>query len=131
MDLAKREPRPSTRLGDPAALARLVRSVDGQRPADQNKTVRKRHMVAELCRLMGSQLGDEPPPPPPGADLTGLRPRLRQTLERLLAGDSEKQIAIRLGLSRHTVHVYVKGLYRHFQVNSRGELLSKFVNRRM
>jgi len=74
MDLAKREPRPSTRLGDPAALARLVRSVDGQRPADQNKTVRKRHMVAELCRLMGSQLGDEPPPPPPGADLTGLRP---------------------------------------------------------
>ena len=42
-------------------------------------------------------------------------------------GDSEKQVAARLGLSRHTVHIYVKHLYKHFGVNSRGELLSLWV----
>jgi DNA-binding NarL/FixJ family response regulator len=53
--------------------------------------------------------------------------RLHQTLTALLQGDSEKQVALHLGLSRHTIHAYVKGLYRHFGVNSRGELLARFV----
>jgi FixJ family two-component response regulator len=53
-----------------------------------------------------------------------LTPRLRQTLELLLQGDSEKQVAFRLGLSRHTVHDYVKSLHRHFGVQSRGELMA-------
>ena len=52
---------------------------------------------------------------------------MRQTLERLLAGDSEKEIAVRLRLSPHTVHVYVKSLYRRFGVCSRGELFARFV----
>jgi hypothetical protein len=42
-----------------------------------------------------------------------------------MKGDSEKQIARALGVSPHTVHVYVKMLYRYFQVNSKGELLAK------
>ena len=53
-----------------------------------------------------------------------LPPRLRQTLECLLEGDSEKQVARRLGLSQHTVHQYVKALHRRFRVNSRAELLA-------
>ncbi len=52
-----------------------------------------------------------------------LSPRLEQTLERLLTGDSEKQIARRLQLSPHTIHDYVKALYRHFDVSSRAELI--------
>jgi DNA-binding NarL/FixJ family response regulator len=52
---------------------------------------------------------------------------MRQTLEGLLAGEAEKQIASRLDLSPHTVHVYVKLLYKHFGVSSRGELLARFV----
>ena len=44
----------------------------------------------------------------------------------LLDGDAEKQVATKLGLSRHTVHQYVKLLYRELQVSSRGELL-KFI----
>ena len=83
---------------------------------------RKRKLVAEFCRIVGEQVGR---PAPVGG--TGLTPRMRQTLERLLAGDSEKQIASHLGVSRHTVHVYVKGLYRHYDVCSRGELLARFV----
>jgi DNA-binding CsgD family transcriptional regulator len=58
----------------------------------------------------------------------GLSPRMHQTLQRLLAGDSEKQIALRLDRSRHTVHVYVKQLYKRFGVCSRGELLARFVD---
>jgi DNA-binding CsgD family transcriptional regulator len=53
--------------------------------------------------------------------------RLRPVLRRLLAGDAEKQVAQKLGLSPHTVHEYTKGLYRSFSVNSRAELLAKFV----
>ncbi|HSV15503.1 MAG TPA: LuxR C-terminal-related transcriptional regulator, partial [Tepidisphaeraceae bacterium] len=56
-----------------------------------------------------------------------LAPRLRPVLQRLLAGDSEKQAAMKLGLSPHTVHEYTKILYRTFAVNSRGELLAQFV----
>ena len=58
-----------------------------------------------------------------------LSPRLEQTLQSLLSGDSEKQVAHKLGLSRHTVHVYVKKLYRRYGVSSRGELLAKWVAR--
>jgi DNA-binding CsgD family transcriptional regulator len=53
--------------------------------------------------------------------------RQKQTLHRLLAGDSEKQVAAELGLSRHTVHVHVKSLYKVFKVNTRNELLARFV----
>jgi DNA-binding CsgD family transcriptional regulator len=58
----------------------------------------------------------------PTADLP---PRLSQTLAELAAGCSEKQIAHKLQLSRHTVHNYVKALHQRFGVSSRGELLAK------
>jgi DNA-binding CsgD family transcriptional regulator len=58
----------------------------------------------------------------PSADLP---PRLTQTLSALLDGLSEKQIALKLDLSQHTVHNYVKALHQRFEVNSRGELLAK------
>jgi DNA-binding CsgD family transcriptional regulator len=56
-----------------------------------------------------------------------LAPRLRQTLEALLEGDSEKQAALRLGLSAHTLHEYVTTLYRRFEVSSRAELMAQFL----
>jgi DNA-binding CsgD family transcriptional regulator len=55
-----------------------------------------------------------------------LPPRLRPVLRQLLAGDAEKQVALKLGLSPHTVHQYAKLLHRHFKVSSRGELLARF-----
>ncbi len=58
-----------------------------------------------------------------------LSPRQRQTLDHLLTGDSEKQIAAKLQLSPNTVHHYVKALHRHFDVSSRSELLAKWVKR--
>jgi DNA-binding CsgD family transcriptional regulator len=54
-----------------------------------------------------------------------LPPRLSQTLGELLTGASEKQIALKLELSQHTIHNYVKALHQRFGVSSRGELLAK------
>jgi DNA-binding CsgD family transcriptional regulator len=115
----------------------------------------QRELLADLCRILGARLtGDRSrltlaslaagaDPDQPGANDGNrpeiaaigesfaadvpLSPRVRQTLERLLQGDSEKQVARRLRLSTHTVHVYVKTLYRKMNVNSRSELLAKFI----
>ncbi|HEX5269750.1 MAG TPA: helix-turn-helix transcriptional regulator [Gemmataceae bacterium] len=74
---------------------------------------------AELARLVGNVLCDGSDDP-----LGGLSPRQRQTLTLLLSGDSEKGVALRMGLSRHTVHDHVIALYKHFGVNSRAELMA-------
>ena len=60
----------------------------------------------------------------------GLTPRQRQTLDLLLDGLSEKQVANRLHLSKATIHDYIVQLHRHFDVSSRSELLSYFVKRK-
>lgn len=54
----------------------------------------------------------------------GLTPRMRQTLDLLCRG-SEKEIARALGVSRQTVHEFVKMLHGYFDVHSRGELLAR------
>lgn len=82
----------------------------------------KRRMIAEFCRNLGMQIG---PVKPAANETPEISERMRQTLQHLLAGDSEKQVAAKLGLSRNTVHVYVKNLYKYFHVFSRGELLAK------
>jgi DNA-binding CsgD family transcriptional regulator len=61
--------------------------------------------------------------------LASLQPRLRKVMQHLLDGDGEKQVAAKLGLSRHTVHEYVKMIYQQLGVSSRSELLSQWVGR--
>jgi DNA-binding NarL/FixJ family response regulator len=63
---------------------------------------------------------------PPDVDLS---PRLQQTLDALMTGASEKQLADQFGISRHTVHQYVKVLFRRFGVTSRAELMAKLLRR--
>jgi DNA-binding CsgD family transcriptional regulator len=58
-----------------------------------------------------------------------MAPRLRQTLDLLLLGDGEKQIAGKLKLSPHTVHQYVKAVYKRLNVSSRAELLALWVRK--
>lgn len=62
-------------------------------------------------------------------DTLALPTRVRETLQHLLAGKSEKQIAAEMGLSFNTLHHYVKTLHKHFRVNSRSELLARWVGR--
>lgn len=59
--------------------------------------------------------------------LDALPIRLRRVADCLVAGDTIKQAAVRLGLSVHTVQGYVKDLYRQCDVASRAELLIKLL----
>jgi DNA-binding CsgD family transcriptional regulator len=74
---------------------------------------------AEVGQLIGGALVGAT-----DASTETLSPRLRQTLACLLEGDSEKLVAVRLGLSEATVHQYVTALYRKFGVQSRAQLLA-------
>lgn len=111
--------RNDSRLGNMSSLLKVVGAlpVQGTDVAD-----RKRRLLAELCKVVGAHVSGGA-----ASEAVGLSPRMRQTLEALMAGDSEKQIAIKLKVSQHTVHVYVKKLYKRFGANSRGELLARFV----
>jgi DNA-binding NarL/FixJ family response regulator len=83
-----------------------------------------RFFHGELGPLIGRALVSATEPGP-----DALSPRLRQTLACLLQGDSEKQLAARLGLSPTTIHQYVTALYRHFGVTSRAQLLAPMIKR--
>jgi DNA-binding CsgD family transcriptional regulator len=109
------------------APRRLYNTIWVHRPVGDSAYTRREwwlvHTVhAELATLIDRALAAADAPSV--ADLTR---RQRQTLDGLLDGDSEKQIAQRLGLSRATVHEYVTAIYRHFNAASRGELLARFV----
>ena len=122
----------------------LAMNADGDRVDDA-----RRRLLADWCRLVGRRVkGDEAVPPdaalsadpvtttsPPAATTAmpaavvdlGLPPRMSQVLIGLLAGAAEKQIARELALSPHTIHAYVKQIYKRLAVSSRGELLARFV----
>ena len=101
--------------------------------AEPDSVARRRQLFADFFRLLGASLGTLSPTersrPQPIADLDKLAPRLAQTLELLLSGCSEKQVAIQMKLSQHTVHGYVKNLYRIYNVSTRSELLAKHLKR--
>lgn len=91
-------------------------------------SLRHRAVVTEaqrqLAPLMGGPLArfDEPSP-------AALPPRVRDVLRCVLDGDSDKQVAARLGISGHTVNQYTKAIHRHFGVSSRAELLARWIRR--
>jgi len=57
-----------------------------------------------------------------------LSPREAQTGRYLLQGYTEKEIANQMYLSPHTIHTYIKSIYRQFNVTSRAEFTSLFVS---
>jgi DNA-binding CsgD family transcriptional regulator len=136
------------RIGDVAAMLRIMRPLNSQLP---DPIVGRRRLLADLCRFIGVKVGalplesigltpsgtpavdpnpaDESPKSEPLDIHLALSPRQQQTLQHLLSGDSEKQVARKLGLSQNTIHVHVKALYRRFGVSSRGELLAKHLKR--
>ncbi|RKI19602.1 LuxR family transcriptional regulator [Corallococcus sp. AB030] len=83
----------------------------------------------ELLHLFHAECGALLGLPEPTEDALGVRlaPRERQTLELLLQGLGDKQIAARLGISRFTVNQYTKTLYRRFGVQSRTALIARLL----
>jgi len=102
---------------------------------DDAKAGDQRELLADFCRVWSKRHGGAAKQSPAESPQTGesnkihLGPRLTQTLDLLLAGDAEKQIARKLGLSPHTIHDYVKAVYRRFGVSSRAELLARWVKK--
>jgi DNA-binding CsgD family transcriptional regulator len=67
---------------------------------------------------------------PTARNAVGLAPRPREALVHLLAGESKKGIAAKMGISEHTVNDYLKEIYRHFGVRGRGELFAWMTSER-
>lgn len=94
------------------------------RPTGDRQFVERERRLLDLAQgeigpLIGVALAG---PGSPSVERLSLR--VRQTLECLLDGCSEKQAAQRLGISPDTVHHYVKRIYRYYGVRSRLELLA-------
>jgi DNA-binding CsgD family transcriptional regulator len=96
----------------------------GAEPFGEREVALLRLIHDEIAPLVGVRLATEE-----HLCRDGLSKRLRETLELLLDGASEKQVARELDLSIKTVHEYVGMIYKHFQVSSRGELLAYFIRR--
>jgi DNA-binding CsgD family transcriptional regulator len=64
---------------------------------------------------------------PPSFGFPDLSPAQQQVVQLLLRGLSEKEVAARLHLSSHTVHVHTKNIYRALDVHSRAELLTRYL----
>jgi DNA-binding NarL/FixJ family response regulator len=96
----------------------------GEADFSQRDKVLVQELNAALAPLVGGPLAPFTDPSP-----TTLAPRVRQVLRCLLEGDGDKQIAVRLGLTRHTVNQYAKTIFRHFGVASRSELLARWIRR--
>jgi DNA-binding CsgD family transcriptional regulator len=113
----------------PTAGSGTISLIHLHRPrGDRDFSARERALIeffhGEIGPLVGRALVSAAEPTP-----DGLSRRLRQTLACLVEGDSEKQVAARLGVSHATAHQYVTALYRRFGVNSRGQLLAHVVKR--
>ena len=63
-----------------------------------------------------------------GSSVPKLSRRLRMTLNLLISGQSQKQIARNMSVSIGTVQGYVKAIYRHFGLHSQAELMNRFLN---
>lgn len=96
----------------------------GAAPFGPRELVLLKLLHDEIAPLVGVRLATES-----HLSRDGLSRRLNETLQHLLKGRSEKQVAAELGVSARTVHDYVSTLYRHFGVNSRAELMAYFIRR--
>jgi DNA-binding CsgD family transcriptional regulator len=89
-------------------------------------SLRDVRLVDQLHREVAPDIGRHlAPAHEPSA--SRLSPRLQETLQCLLDGLSEKQIADSLDISRTTVHEYVTSLYRRFGVSGRAELMARWI----
>lgn len=111
-------------LGELIALS-LVRPLNERRDFTARQKALVQQLHEKITTLIGGSLAGFHEPSP-----SALPPRIRLVLRCLLEGDSDQQIAGRMRLSRYTVNEYVDRIYRHFGVQSRPELLARWVRRR-
>lgn len=91
-------------------------------------SARENALVAEIHSVVAGMIGG-PLAGPLDPSPTDLPLRTRQVPRCLFEGDSDKQIAMRLGIAAFTVNQHVKRILAHFRVNSRSELLARWPRR--
>ena len=114
-------PVPDGRSGTVWSGGWFYRGVDS--PGFDPRDCRLAHLIMSECGVLhvdGLDLSEE-------AALQTLTPKQRLVLTQLIDGQSVKQVAYHLDLSPHTVGDHVKAIYRHFEVQSRAELMRRFM----
>jgi len=61
----------------------------------------------------------------------GIAPRERELLELMVEGMTNKEIALQLGLSVHTIGAYIRNIYEKLQVNTRSGAVGKALKERL
>jgi DNA-binding NarL/FixJ family response regulator len=111
-------PRASRQSRTPGFQGVTLYRLRGGRPFGERELRIVHHFHERCSPLIGSALAALAADP-----LSELSPRAGQTLMLLGTGESEKRAAGVMGVSKHTLHDYVKQLHRHFGVSHRRELL--------
>lgn len=94
----------------------------GERPFHERDR-RLVHLVFEELRpLVGTKLETCQ-----GRELRALSPRLRQVLDLLLLGYTDKEVAARCDLAQPTAREYITTIYRRYGASSRAHLLASFL----
>lgn len=70
------------------------------------------------------QSAEESPPPQPREQTDALTAREREVLERLIAGDSNKEIASAIFVSENTAKYHLKNILRKLHVNNRAQVVA-------
>jgi FixJ family two-component response regulator len=128
IDLAKslRQSHPQVPRIILTGVASLESAIQAINQGEVHRFLQKPWDATELRDAVSAGLDRAVPPPLRDSLATELSPRLRQTLDQLLTGAGEKEIAATLGISPHTAHTYVKALYRRVGARSRAHFMSLF-----
>lgn len=96
------------------AIVRAIREVrEGGVPLSRPVA---RHLLGVLAAQAAAPAPARPPADGSGDELSS---RESELLERIVLGETEQEIAARLGISPHTVRTHVKNIYRKLRVHSR------------
>jgi DNA-binding NarL/FixJ family response regulator len=115
----------------------VVQSIPATELPDQIQQLyeqRRRHInsIRQIDQILDSLIAaldatTTLPTPSMAIEKAGLTRRQRQTLRHLLLGRTEKEAAEVMQISPSTVHLYIRLIYRKFQVNSRARLMGLFL----
>lgn len=96
------------------------------RPKERPPFTGRESRIAHIILSEVPWLHDQDWPSGLGCSKGFLTPRQYVVLNLLIRGWARKRIADHLELSAHTVHGYIKTIYRHFGVNSQPALIARF-----
>ena len=114
-----------------ASDTRAVMIGNLRRASDPPYTDKDISLMSLMLRAVAPLIDREMFRPPDVLDQRKLSPRQQEVLLMLLSGDSEKEIAARLSRSIHTIHTFVGQIYELFDVQSRGELMAMFIDKKV